>query len=140
MPKQTTVTSGRNTEPLHWTYSTKMAATSFKIWFLIYWNIRDPCLLISVKNPYGIVTWVAVVLHRSYCGYGGVHGGIIPRYPLVMLYVVQTNPCHIYFSESFYMFGYRIGRRIPLVIYFLIGGVALLSTLPIVLTGVCCYK
>ncbi|XP_028393936.1 organic cation transporter protein-like [Dendronephthya gigantea] len=29
----------------------------------------------------------------------------------------------------------RIGRRIPLVLYFLIGGVALLSTLPIVLTG-----
>ena len=33
------------------------------------------------------------------------------------------------------IFSYRIGRRIPLVIYFLTGGVALLSTLPIVLTG-----
>ena len=37
--------------------------------------------------------------------------------------------------QCLHMFGYRIGRRIPLVIYFLIGGAALLSTLPIVLTG-----
>ena len=43
------------------------------------------------------------------------------------MHFLGLNIC-AYFSD-------RIGRRVPLVIYFLIGGVALLSTLPIVLTG-----
>ena len=49
---------------------------------------------------------------------------------------VINNLCYEnLYDSSFLFFFHRIGRRIPLVMYFLTGGVALLSTLPIVLTG-----